>query len=137
MKRINDTVEQNPAVKTLKRNQRIQRQSPPQRDLNTFGPSENTLPTHDSGRKLLQYNSGRSYQYSENGSNHKRQHSLGSGAIIGGGVIGMNETFTHDNSNFIHKPQQHSMKKKKSPVPLRRRLDETSQSLAENHEKVI
>ncbi|CDW81628.1 UNKNOWN [Stylonychia lemnae] len=36
-KKIKDTVENNPTIKTLRRNKRIKEQSPPQRDLNTFG----------------------------------------------------------------------------------------------------
>ena len=71
-KRIAEAVEKNPTVKTLRRGQKIQRMSPPQRDLNTFGPSENTIPTHESARKHHHYNTGRSFHQSESGSNHKR-----------------------------------------------------------------
>ena len=61
MKRISELVENNPAVKSLRRGQKIHKMSPPQRDLNTFGPSENnTLPSHESGQKNWKYNTNRS-----------------------------------------------------------------------------
>ena len=56
---------------------------------------------------------------------------------MGRGTVGFSDTFTQDNGSFVQKPLRASLTRKKSPIPLRRRLDETAQSLNDNQDRAI